>query len=86
MLRPTPRNTTGIFDGKLLIAGWSLPVRRHMIVIASVNGDLTLKRFVLKNGKALLIAESPFFMTFELTEMYISILGVVTYVIHTLHN
>jgi len=80
-------NTMGIFDGDLLIVDRSLPIKHQPIVIASVNGDLTVKRLVLKNGKTLLKAENPFFMPIELTEeMDVSILGVVTYVIHSLHN
>ncbi len=80
-------NIARIFDGDLLIVDRSLPIKHQPIVIASVNGDLTLKRLVLKNGKTLLKAENPFFMPIELTEeMDVSILGVVTYVIHSLHN
>ncbi len=80
-------NTAGIFDGDLLIVDRSLPIKHHTIIIAAVNGDLTVKRLVLKNGKTLLKAENPFFMPIELTEeMDVSILGVVTYVIHCLHN
>ncbi len=77
----------GIRNGDLLVVDRSLTAKNNDIVIAAVNGDLTVKRFTHQNGKAILKAENPSFANIELTnDMAVSFWGVVTNVIHNLRN
>ena len=53
------------------------------VVIASINGELTVKRVWIANGKVFLKPENNDFSPIEITEeMDFDIWGVVTYVIH----
>ena len=75
----------GIHDGDLLVVDRSLIAKHQDIVIAAVNGDLTVKRLMHKGGMTILQAENPEFSNIELTEdMAVSLWGVVTSVIHSL--
>ncbi len=75
----------GIHDGDLLVVDRSLTAKNQDIVIAAVDGDLTVKRLVQSNGRTILQAENPLFSNIELTEdMAVSLWGVVTNVIHSL--
>ena len=76
---------TGINDNDILIVDRSISPANGKIVIAAIDGQLTVKRLVIKNNKTYLQAENsnfpPLFITPE-TNIYIW--GVVTSVIHTL--
>ncbi len=73
----------GIFDGDLLIVDKSIKADNGKIVIAAINGDLTVKRLVYKTGKVFLAPENPRYRTIELTsDIETVIWGVVTNVIH----
>ena len=75
----------GIHNGDLLIVDRSLTAKSQDIVIAVVEGDLTVKRLIQSNGKTILKAENPAFSNIELTEdITVSLWGVVTNVIHSL--
>jgi DNA polymerase V len=75
----------GIHDGDLLVVDRSLTAKHQDIVIAAVNGDLTVKRLMHNSGMTILQAENPEFSNIELTEdMAVSLWGVVTSVIHSL--
>jgi DNA polymerase V len=75
----------GIHNGDLLIVDRSLIAKSQDIVIAVVDGDLTVKRLIQSNGKTILKAENPAFSNIELTEdITVSLWGVVTNVIHSL--
>jgi len=75
----------GIHDGDLLVVDRSLTAKNQDIVIAAVDGDLTVKRLIHSNGKTILQAENPLFSNIELNEdMAVSLWGVVTNVIHSL--
>ncbi len=75
----------GIFDGDLLIVDRSIKPENGKIVIAALNGDLTVKRLVYKTGKIFLAPENPRYRTIELTsEIETVIWGVVTNVVHKL--
>jgi DNA polymerase V len=75
----------GIHDGDLLVVDRSLTAKHQDIVIAAVNGDLTVKRLMHHHNKTILQAENPEFSNIELTEdMAVSLWGVVTNVIHSL--
>ena len=55
------------------------------VVVAVVDGELTIKRFLKKNGQVLLVAENPGYPDFDITGREdVSIWGVVTYVVHNL--
>ena len=73
----------GIFNGDLLVVDRSLEASDGKIVIAAVNGELTVKR--LKKGKegVFLMAENPAYPPIVLeTADHIHIWGVVTHAIH----
>ena len=73
-----------IHDGDLLIVDRSLEAGDGKIVIAAVNGELTVKRVSLKNGEAWLMPENPAYPPLLITEgLDCVIWGVVTRVIHS---
>lgn len=77
----------GIMDGDLLIVDRSLKPQHGDIIVAAVNGDLTVKRWYNKNGKTFLKAENPDFNDIPLHEdTHLHIWGVVTHVIHQTKN
>lgn len=74
----------GIFDGDILVVDKSKNPKNDDIIIAVVDGDLTVKRYVKKsNGKTFLVAENPEYPPIELGgEMEASCWGVVIASIH----
>ncbi len=68
----------GIFSGDLLIVDRSIDPRDGHIVIAAVNGELTLKRLKGHQGHWRLVAEHPDFPNIELGGEAPSVWGVVT--------
>jgi len=75
----------GIFDGDLLIVDRSLEALSGKIVIAVIDGDLTVKRLLKKQNKIYLAAENPNYSDIEIKdESSLHIWGVVTNVIHKL--
>lgn len=75
----------GINPGDLLIVDRALEARSNSIIIAIVDGELTLKRFRLDNGRPYLIPENEEYEPFLIEEdMDFVIWGVVTFVIHAL--
>jgi DNA polymerase V len=73
----------GIFSGDILIVDKSLDPVDGKIVIAALNGELTVKRLSRKNGKVLLVPANPKFQPIDITdEQDVVIWGVVTRVIH----
>ena len=80
----------GIFDNDLLIVDRSIEPQNNSIVIAVLNGELTVKK-VIKNQKGIYIKsslkENNKENTLEITEdIDFTIWGVVTKVIHELHR
>ncbi len=74
----------GIHDGDILIVDRSLEPAHGKIVIAALNGELTVKRLHLEKNKVQLVAENPAYAPIEVREdMDLHIWGVVTSVIHT---
>lgn len=72
-----------IHPGDLLVVDRSLAPASGKIVIAVVNGELTVKRLFKEQGKLFLMPENPHYPTLEITEeMAFMIWGVVTNVIH----
>ncbi|MDA0713501.1 MAG: translesion error-prone DNA polymerase V autoproteolytic subunit [bacterium] len=78
-------NKAGIFDGDLLIVDRSLEVKNRNVVVAMLDGEFTVKRFIKRNQKFYLVAENDDFKPIEVTaEMEFLVWGVVTNVIHSL--
>ena len=75
----------GIHDGDLLIVDRSVEAAHDKIVIAALDGELTVKRLQRTRGQVFLAPENPDYPVFDITEKeYVYIWGVVTYVIHKL--
>lgn len=75
----------GIFDGDMLIVDRSITATDGKIVIAVVNGELTVKRFKLVGRTAQLHAENPKYSPITLCESdNVNVWGVVTNVIHSM--
>lgn len=75
----------GIFDGDLLIVDRSLEAKNGKIVIAAIDGELTVKRYKVNKGEAFLMPENDAFPPIKLSEENdIHLWGVVTNVIHNL--
>lgn len=73
----------GINSGDILIVDRALEPSQGKIVIAAVDGELTVKRIHQKEDKLYLAAENPEFNLIEITpEQCLTVWGVVTYVIH----
>ena len=74
----------GIQDGDLLIVDRSLEAQSGSIVIAVVNGDLTLKRLLIEGTEVWLMPENPEFQPLQMTDsMELHVWGVVAHVIHS---
>lgn len=75
----------GIFDGDEVIVDRALAAKEGSIVVAVVNGDLTIKRLRFREGMPVLCAENPHFAdrTFADGEELV-IWGVVTRSLHKL--
>ncbi len=69
----------GIFDGNLLVVDKSLSPSSGDIVIAVIDGELTVKRLIKRDGKVILKPESSHFKEIELKEgQELQVWGVVT--------
>lgn len=75
----------GIFDNDILVVDKSLNPEVGRVVIAVVNGELTVKRLMRNDGKVWLVAENPAYAPIEMKDgMEFIIWGVVTNAIHAL--
>ena len=75
----------GIHDGDLLVVDRSIEPRDKNVVIAVINGELTVKRIRIKKNKLTLEAENDDYQSQEISkEMEFEVWGVVTNVIHSL--
>ena len=73
----------GILSGDLLIVDRSIAPKNDNIVIASVFGDLTVKKLRKKGSALFLVSANNEYPSIEIKEeMECFIWGVVTYVIH----
>lgn len=73
----------GIFSGDMLIVDKSLEATHGRIVIAAIDGELTVKRLSCQNGRVTLLAENEAYPPIDITtEQALVIWGVVTHVIH----
>ncbi|MGZ6518108.1 MAG: LexA family protein [Bacteroidia bacterium] len=75
----------GIHDGDMLVVDRSLEAQSGSIVIAVVNGELTVKRLVINLDGMWLMPENSEFQPMQICEgMELHIWGVVAHVIHSL--
>ncbi|MBV9481395.1 MAG: translesion error-prone DNA polymerase V autoproteolytic subunit [Acidobacteria bacterium] len=75
----------GIFSGDLLIVDRSLKPVSGKVVVASLNGELVVKRYGLRDGKPFLLSENPSYAPIPLNEDHeLVIWGVVVHCIHTI--
>ena len=75
----------GIHDGDLLIVDRSVDAVHRKVVIAALDGELTVKRLLHREGRVFLAPENPQFEPIDITESeFVHIWGVVTYVVHKL--
>jgi len=73
----------GIFDGDVLLVDKSLEATDGSIVIAALNGELTVKRLSRRKGCVQLLPANPKFQPIDITEEQdVVIWGVVTLVLH----
>jgi DNA polymerase V len=75
----------GISHGDLLVVCRAIAARHDHIVIASVEGHLTVKRLYKKNKSTMLMPENPEFKPIDVSDADdIYIWGVVTVILHPL--
>ena len=73
----------GIHSGDILIVDRSLEPKNNKIIIAALDGELTVKRIKKTKNKLFLVPENNQYLPIEITnEMDFSIWGIVIYVIH----
>jgi len=73
----------GIHDGDTLIVDRSIEPTNNKIVVAAIDGQLTVKRILKKTNKIFLMPENEKYSPIELSESNdITIWGVVTTVLH----
>jgi DNA polymerase V len=73
----------GIASGDMLVVDRSLEATHGKIVIAAINGELTVKRLSKSDGRLQLLPENDKYTPIEITEAEdLVIWGVVTHVIH----
>lgn len=73
----------GIASGDMLIVDRSLEATHGKIVIAAINGELTVKRLSRQKGRVQLLPENKQYKPIDITdEEAFVIWGVVTHVIH----
>ena len=75
----------GIHPGDILVVDRSLEPRDASVVIAVLDGELTVKRISRRAGKLYLVPDNSLYQPLEiLEEMEFEVWGVVTSVIHSL--
>lgn len=73
----------GIFSGDILVVDRSLMPLSGLIVVATVDGEFTVKRFVKKGRETVLAAESAGYRDICVSpESDFSVFGVVTSTVH----
>jgi DNA polymerase V len=73
----------GIFSGDVLVVDRSLEATDNRIVVAILEGEFTVKRLKLSEGRVSLVPENPAYPILQIKEgSDFQVWGVVTYVIH----
>lgn len=74
----------GIFNGDIIVVDRSLEPADRSVVVAVVDGELTIKRLRFRNGSTELHAENPKYQPIQFKEgQELTIWGVVTSAVHT---
>ena len=74
----------GIYPGDILIVDRSLPPADGRIVIAVIDGELTVKRLSRRHGRIRLLPENPRYPPIEINaEQDLRVWGVVVHAIHS---
>ena len=77
----------GIHDGDLLVVDRSVAADSGRVVIAALDGELTVKRLLREKGRVLLKPANPDYPEIPVREGDdFSVWGTVTYVIHSVHK
>lgn len=75
----------GIYNGDLLVVDRSLEAKNEDIIIAVLNGELTVKRIRIQRGRLFLAPENRHYQAIEVTSsMQFEVWGVVSSVIRKL--
>jgi DNA polymerase V len=75
----------GIHPGDILVVDRALEPRDASVVIAVVDGELTVKRLSRRDGRLYLVPDNSLYQPLEILEaMEFEVWGVVTSVIHSL--
>jgi len=73
----------GIYSGDLLIVDKSITASHGKIIIAAIDGELTVKRLSQQNNRLQLLPENPQYPPIDITDYQDMVIwGVVTHVIH----
>jgi DNA polymerase V len=74
----------GILDGDIIVVDRSINARHNKIVVAAIDGELLVKRFIRKGTSIILKSENKKFKELEIKdEQDLVIWGVVTSAIHS---
>ncbi len=75
----------GIHDGDILVVDRAVAARSGSVVIAAIDGELTVKRLCRDDGEIRLLAENDRYPSRQISpDADLTIWGVVRYVIHAL--
>jgi len=73
----------GIYDGDILIVDRAMEAENNKVVVANLDGELTVKRLSIKDTRVLLMPDNPKYEPIEIRPLSdFRIMGVVTFVIH----
>jgi len=73
----------GIYDGDILVVDRALEADNNKVVVANLDGELTVKRLSIKGTSVLLMPDNPKYNPIEIRPLSdFRIMGVVTFVIH----
>lgn len=73
----------GVASGDILVVDRAVEARDGHIVVAALDGELTVKRLRRQNGRLYLAPENPDYAAVEVSpEASFEVWGVVTYIIH----
>ena len=74
----------GIYNGDLLVVDRSLDAKSGSVVVAVVNGEMTVKRLLIDRKRIRLVPENPAYKPIEIREVSdLVIWGVVAHVIRS---
>ncbi|MDD5126053.1 LexA family transcriptional regulator [Methylovulum sp.] len=84
-LKVSGNSMTGaaIHDGDILVVDRSIKPQSGQVVIAMLDGEMTVKRLLRKDGKVLLQPDNPDYPTITVSpDQDFSVMGTVTFVVH----